>query len=222
MSRLGAVLFDVDGVLLDSLPAHLKICEDLSREYGLNLKIPSQPEFKEKVRGGTRISPMEYFFLAVGFGSESAKKADVRYKETFHATYKPAPFPRVHETLKALHDDGIRMGIVTSNVKANVVAALGGSIDCFHADCIFSKDRTGDVPKSKAIASAMKVLQVSPAETIYVGDQRPDWQAAKDAGVDFLGVAYGWGLSDEDKDIPIVGEVSEIYRYISGRADSVT
>ncbi len=70
---------------------------------------------------------MEYFFLAVGFGSESAKKADVRYKERFHATYKAAPFPHVHETLKALHDDGVRMGIVTSIIKANVVAALGGS-----------------------------------------------------------------------------------------------
>src|SRR5713226_1470789 len=215
MSKLRVVLFDVDGVLLDSLTPHLKICEDKSREYGLGLRIPSGPEFKEMVRTGTRISPMKYFFMAVGFPEEFAEKANRQYQEIFMRAYAPAPFPHVHSVLKALHDAGLKMGIVTSNVKANVVEALGESIRFFDSDCIYSKDDMAGASKSEAIATAMIKFQASPAETVYIGDQPADWEAAKAAGVNFLGIAYGWGISEEDKGFPIVREVSDIYLYIS-------
>lgn len=222
MSRLRVVLFDVDGVLLDSLTPHLKICEDKSKEYGLGLNIPNASKFKEMVRGGTRISPMNYFFLAVGFPDKFAAKAHLQYQRIFMEAYAPAPFPCVHWTLNALHDAGFQMGIVTSNFRANIVAALGNSIDFFHPECIYSKDNLAGASKSEALASAMTKLKASRTETIYVGDQPADWEAAKAAGVNFLGVTYGWGISDEDKDFPTAGEVSEIYRYISERANCAT
>jgi len=222
MSSLRLVLFDVDGVLLDSLTPHLRICEDKSREYGLGLKIPSASQFKEMVRMGIRISPMNYFFLAVGFPEDLAAKAYLEYQRIFMDAYAPAPFPSVHWMLKSLHDAGFQMGIVTSNFRANVVKALGSSIEFFHPDCIYSKDSIPGASKAEAIASAMAKLKVSPKETIFVGDQPADWEAAKSAGVNFLGVTYGWGISAEDKEFPTVGEVSEIYRYISQRAVCTT
>ncbi len=222
MTVLKAALFDVDGVLLDSLTPHLRICEDKNKEYGLGLRIPSATAFKEIVRRGTRISPMKYFFLAVGFPDEFAEKADLQYQEIFMRAYAPAPFPNVHQTLQALHDCGVRMGIVTSNVKSNVVGALGQSIAFFRPDCIFTKDNIGSTPKSEALVFAMTNLRVNPAETVYVGDQPADWQAAKVARTNFLGVAYGWGISDQDRNFPVVGNVSDIHRYISQRADCAT
>ena len=219
MSKLRVVLFDVDGVLLDSLSPHLKICEDKSREYGLGLKIPNTSDFKKMVRRGTRISPMKYFFMAVGFPEEFAEKANQQYQKVFMQAYAPAPFPGVYEMLRGLHN-GRQLGIVTSNVRSNVVEALGLSVEFFRPDCIYSKDELAGVSKSQAIASAMRKCQGSPGETIYVGDQPADWDAANAAGVKFLGVAYGWGISKEDKDFPVVGEVREIYRYISDHANS--
>jgi phosphoglycolate phosphatase len=210
--KIKAALFDVDGVLLDSLTPHLKICEDKSQEYGLGLRIPSASEFKEMVRTGTRISPMKYFFLAVGFPDEFAERANFQYQQIFMKAYAPAPFPRLRPMLAALHDAGIRMGIVTSNVRANVVEALSGNISFFQPDCIFSKE--SGVSKSQAIKSAVRKLGSAPAETIYIGDQPADWQAAKDAGVNFLGVTYGWGFSEQDGGFPTVGDVPGISRYI--------
>lgn len=215
MSGLRVVLFDVDGVLLDSLTPHLKICEDKSKEYGLGLRIPDALEFKEMARSGTRISPMKFFFMAVGFPEEFAEKANRQYQEIFMRVYAPAPFPHVHSVLKALHEAGLKMGIVTSNVKANVVEALGESIGFFDPDCIYSKDNMAGPSKSEAIVAAMIRFQVSPAETVYIGDQLADWEAAKAAGVNFLGATYGWGISEDDKGFPVVREVSDIYRYIS-------
>ena len=213
MADLKAVLFDVDGVLLDSLAPHLKICEDLNREYGIGLRIPEAAEFRNMVRGGMKISPMEHFFSAVGFPERLARRANRRYQEIFMQCYAPAPFPGTREMLQALHGLCLQLGVVTSNVAANVVAALGPSMDFFQAECIFSKDNMG-ASKREAVIAAMSVLSSGPAETLYVGDQPADRQAALEAGVSFLGVSYGWGISKEDVGFPIVGDVTEIYPYI--------
>lgn len=222
MNRLRVALFDVDGVLLDSLTPHLRICEDKSREYGLNLTIPGPAEFKKLVRRGTKISPMEYFFLAVGFPKEYARKANEQYQRVFMTSYAPAPFPGVHETLRMLRDAGLQLGIVTSNVKANVVEALGESASLFAPNCIYSKENMGGMSKSQAITSALKTLQVDPNQAIYIGDQPADWEAAKSAHVSFLGVTYGWGISDTDTEFPVVRKVAEIGPYVTGLASSVT
>jgi phosphoglycolate phosphatase-like HAD superfamily hydrolase len=192
----------------------LRICEDKNVEYGLGLKIPTASEFKALVRSGVRVSPMEYFFEAVGFSKAFSKKANLQYQNIFMRDYPPVPFSGVHATLRALHDAGLVMGIVTSNVKTNVVTPLGESIDLFRSDCVYSKDTMASFSKADAIVSVLGKLEIDPDETIYVGDQYADWEAAQKACVNFLGVAYGWGISEEDLDFPVVETTSEICDYI--------
>ena len=66
-AKVKAAFFDVDGVLLDSLPEHLQMCRDKAAEFGLNLKMPSIDEFRNAVSRGLKVSPMQDFFVAVGF-----------------------------------------------------------------------------------------------------------------------------------------------------------
>ncbi|HTA23059.1 MAG TPA: HAD family hydrolase [Terriglobales bacterium] len=218
MNDLRAVLFDVDGVLLDSLTPHLKICEDKSREYGLNLKIPTPNQFKKMVRSGVKISPMKYFFIAVGFPNDLAEKANEQYQRVFMSDYAPTPFPGVHESLRALYDVGMHLGIVTSNVRRNVVAALGPSFHFFQPDCVYTKDDIDGVSKSEAIMRAMSHCRVDSRETIYVGDQPADFAAAQEASTGFLGVTYGWGISEEDTEFPIARSVCDISQYVLAHA----
>src|SRR5271165_5966085 len=222
MTHFRVALFDVDGVLLDSLGPHLKICEDKNEEYGLGLSIPGPDEFRKMVRGGVRISPMKYFFLAVGFPELYAEMADRQYEAIFTRDYKPAPFAGVPEMLRALHDAGMKMGTVTSNVRANVVDALGESVQFLDSKCIFCKDDSAQLSKSESIITAMAELQAQPAETVYVGDQPADRVAAESAGVQFLGVSYGWGISQDDNGFPIVSTVDAIRRYILSNGTAQT
>src|SRR6188768_1581635 len=101
MTSLAAV-FDVDGVLVESLPAHLEMCELMSREYGLGLTIPGLDEFRALVRRGVPISPMQKFFEAVGFPTERARQADAEYERSFATRFSPPPFEGIAEMIAQL------------------------------------------------------------------------------------------------------------------------
>ena len=214
MKKLSSVIFDVDGVLLDSLAPHLQICKDKSHEYGLGLSIPTVDDFRKIVRRGVRISPMKYFFEAVGFSSKDADRAFAQYKETFMRDYSPKPFPQIGDMLLKLTSAGLKLGIVTSNVRANVDAALGPNMHFFDPECIFTKEDMVSDSKIDALLFAAKKFNANIVEVIYVGDQLSDCMAAKEARVNFLGVTYGWGISKEDKSVPTVNKVMDIAKYI--------
>ena len=62
-----AIVFDVDGVLVDSLSAHLRMCRDLVEKFSLDIVVPSEEEFRQIVQSGASISPMRDFFMTIGF-----------------------------------------------------------------------------------------------------------------------------------------------------------
>lgn len=202
-------LFDADGVLLDSLAPHLQICADKSRELGLGLTIPTPAALKEMVRRNVRISPMRYFFTAVGFPEDAARRADADYQATFARDYPSPVYTGVDAALSALRRAGFALGIVTANVHSNVMAALGPCAAYFREDCIFAKD-TGPASKSDAIAAALSRCGITHERTIYVGDQPADLDAAQAAGVRFVAAAYGWGFAPHGNPFPTVCDVSEL------------
>jgi phosphoglycolate phosphatase-like HAD superfamily hydrolase len=207
------VLLDVDGVLLDSLGPHLKICEDKRREYGLQLTIPTQDQFRRMVRGGVKISPMYHLFLAVGFPRELALKADDEYQRIFATNYAPRPFPGINEVLEELYFAGVTLGLVTSNVEANIVKPLASSMAFFRQDCVLTKDPSSEFSKQDAIELAVARCKTEKGRTTYVGDQPGDFRAAAAAGVHFLGASYGWGISGDEVEFESVTSPAGIGRH---------
>ena len=144
MSRhLQAVFFDVDGVLIDSLPHHLQICHDKAKEFAKDKKfkldrtIPSEDEFRRMVSGGETVSPMQSFFQVVGFPEEYLDRAVDDYEREFMDRYHPEPFPGVEDMLRAVRGEGRILGIATSNTRENVIPALGESMKLFEESCLF-------------------------------------------------------------------------------------
>ena len=212
--RPRVVFFDVDGVLLDSLAMHLKICEDLSRENCLGLKIPTPDEFKKLARTGVRISPMKSFFRALGFSEPDAERANRYYEAHFMEKYPAAPFPFVEDVLRNLDGAGMALGIVTSNIRANVQKALGRSWGFFDPRLLYTYDHIEGLTKAQALTAGVRQLGIAPEDAIFVGDQITDRDAAAEAGVHFLGVTYGWGISREDKEFDTVHDPRELAVYL--------
>jgi len=221
-------MFDVDGVLVDSLERHLQYCREKSREYGLGLEIPDAATLKGRVvREGLAVSPMERFFQAVGFPDDLAERANGDYRREFMSKHRPPPFEGVDRMLASLAEKGLHLGLVTSNTLANVRPSLAGAMRHFDPRCLFARDDSSSPEKPEALARALLILGIAPASLIYVGDQLPDFRAATEAGVGFLGVTYGWGIDRTNAAFPAVDSVPEIASSIlaapaAGAAGRVT
>ena len=106
---------------------------------------------------------------------------------------------------------------MTSNTRANVTPALGNSMKYFDPRCLFFFDRY-PMPKAKpwCLLEGARLLGVEPRECVYVGDQPSDASAAIEAGVSFLGVTFGWGISEEDTQYVLAKSVLEIADKLIG------
>ena len=212
MTVQGAVFFDVDGVLLDSLPQHLAYCSQKAKQYGLlDVRVPSVHEFKRRVAAGTRVSPMINFFLAVGFPRELAERADHDYRHEFAQEFPSKPFPGIGEMLKRLRAAGFSLGLVTANVRENVEPPLSDYMAYFDPRCLFYfKRSTLYSDKQAHLREGARILRLQPSWCTFVGDQPADAAAAQSAQFRFIGVSYGWGFLESADSDRIVNTVSEI------------
>jgi phosphoglycolate phosphatase len=90
--------------------------------------------------------------------------------------------------LKSLADAGTKFAVVSSNSRANVARVIGPELLplFLHLDC--GAALFGKAAKLRAM---VRRADVSIAETIYLGDEVRDAEAARGAGVDFGAVAWG-------------------------------
>lgn len=217
MRDLSVVVFDVDGVLLDSLEAHLQVCRDEASKLNLSIVIPGAGEFRRLVANGAVISPMVEFFHTVGFPERLAELADEHYRQEFARKYLVRPFAGVAEMLSQVVAMGMRLGIATSNTRAIVSSALGDLMRFFDARCIYADDDAQRVSKAQALLECARNCGVKPEAVLYVGDQPRDFAAAQAAHAQFLGVTYGWGITSDEARFALVHSPGEIATYIQAR-----
>jgi phosphoglycolate phosphatase len=189
-----AVFFDVDGVLLDSLQHHLDFGAEKAAQYGLSLVMPSIDAFRIRVAGGLEVSPMEQFFRAVGFPPELAARGAREYLDEFSELHRPQPFAGVEAMLDRLVAAGRTLGLVTSNSRHNVEVGLAGCLARFDRRCLFFFEPKRGIDKAACLREGAARLALAGAACTYVGDQPADIRAAREAGWQFLGVTYGWGI----------------------------
>ena len=214
---LKAVFFDVDGVLLDTLPAHIQVCVDLAEMETLDLSIPTADEFKNKIiRTGREIAPMRRFFEAVGFEGDALDRAEEWYNDYFSRDYDLPYFDGVKRMLAEMAKT-LLLGIVTSNVRKNIEKPLVGSLEHFMPGCVFTEDMGLSKPAALVLGAAY--LGLTTEEVLFVGDQKRDREAAETVGAPFLGVTYGWQFKAGDEGLDLVKGPDEILAHIQSKND---
>jgi phosphoglycolate phosphatase len=183
-TALSNFLFDFDGTLADSLSAIVAITNRLAPEFGFR---PTPLAEVEALKGLTARQLIRY--SGIPLLKIPALLRRVR-SELSQQGGDIAPCPGVPEVIRRLHAQHHTLAVVTSNAPATVEAFLAAQ-QLTH--CFLSVDGGGTLfRKGKLIVRCLEKHSLTPADTVYVGDEIRDIDAARFAGVRPLSVTWGF------------------------------
>lgn len=109
-----------------------------------------------------------------------------------YMTAKTRPYPGVIDTLKALHGQGIKLGIISNKFASRIRESLEewGVANLFSV-LIGAADVTRHKPEPEPIYLALEHLGLSRTDVLYVGDSLVDAETAENANVNFCAVTTG-------------------------------
>ena len=187
-----AILFDLDGTLLDTLEDMADALNRTMDHFALPRR--SLREVRSFVGNGAR----RLVELATGAEGERLEEILAVYKEDYDRNYlvKTAPYPGIMALLDRLHMEGCLIGIV-SNKPDSTVQSLSDALFQGKADIsVGEKAGIRRKPAPDTVLAAMEALGVAKAETVYVGDSEVDVMTARAAVVPCISVT--WGFRDRD------------------------
>lgn len=193
---LRAVLFDLDGTLLDTAPDMVGALNALRREE-LLAPMPYDSIRSAVSHGAARV-------VKAGFpdaSPESLTKLQQRFLEIYRGALSRETrlFPGMDQVLDALSSWRIKSGIVT-NKAAWLTEPLLKELGLWERfACVVSGDTLAErKPHPLPLLHAAALAEASPSECIYVGDAERDVQAAHAAAMPALVANYGYLRADED------------------------
>lgn len=221
-SAIKCVLFDLDGTLIDSVPAYFRLLEEILRTVGL--PPVSRAVFTEFMTNGLDV-------LGKMIPPDLAHRRDELIKECiavgrslsgemFRQNVKV--FPGVKPFIDLLRSRDLPMGVVTSTHTAFIERKMiplrrEGVADAF-SEIIAIEDAPRKKPAPDPLLVCAQRLGVDPKDCIYVGDSCVDIQAGKAAGMMTAAVLTGLDSREAlEKEEPglMVNGVADLYDYFT-------
>jgi len=198
-----ALLFDLDGTLLDSFPVHFAAYQATFARFGVHL---TEEHFL-----ATYSPNWLQTYETLGLPRQLWEQADEYWLETARQL-QPAPFPGVVEALGRLWE-AFPLGIVTSGSKERVLRDLEGSaIGEFFQALVTGDDVGQPKPSPEGMHLALAALGARPDEAVYIGDTLLDLETAQAAGVRFLGIPSRFASLKPDTPCMQVGAFTDLPR----------
>ena len=194
LNDIRAVILDWDGTVVDSVPYKIAQNYDLAHEFGNNLSIDdvrrewnaSQgfPDLLERLTGSTDLAAV----------------MEVVKRDYDNPAYAKREFAFAKAALQTIGRMGLELGVITNATREILTLdanSLQLNLDHFFDftqavdECPFKK------PDARVFDPAKKYFKVTSAHMLYVGDEMKDYEAAKNAGAQFIGVTTGMTTAEE-------------------------
>ena len=186
-----AVLFDLDGTLIDTAPDFIRCLNQLRQQHGMPA-LPAE-QIRRSVSNGARA------MIRVGFGLEPEHEGYPEKHTAFLDLYElgvaveTTLFPGMDVLLSSLESRGIPWGIVT-NKPARFAVPLIEALDLAQrCAALICPDHVAErKPHPESLLLACRQIQVEPIKSVYVGDHERDIEAGRNAGMHTIAVRYGY------------------------------
>lgn len=218
---LKAVLFDLDGTLIDTAADFIRIIQLMCHEKGC--EIVDAQQIRSQVSEGARaMVKLVYPELDV------QDEVFLQHRQAFLDRYgadiavDTALFAEMDDLLKDLERHHIPWGIVTNKPRGlseSLLAALHLTERC--AVLVCPDDVTYTKPHAEPMLLAAKQLGIAPEEIIYIGDHPRDIDAGKNAQMPTVLAAYGYLPPESTNDLAawnadyIVQDVAQLHQLIT-------
>ncbi|MEZ5561862.1 MAG: HAD-IA family hydrolase [Gammaproteobacteria bacterium] len=193
-----AVLFDLDGTLLDTAPDMVAALNELCR-------LRAAPELPwETARA--QVSNGTLGLLRVAFpGQDPAQQPELQqqFGELYSARLvsKTRLFPDMEALLTRLEQQRIHWGVVTNKPRRFTEPLLAALGLLERSACTVSGDTLPErKPHPRPILYALEQIATLPEHSIYVGDARRDIESGRAAGTATIAVRYGYIEHGQDPD----------------------
>lgn len=214
-----AVLFDLDGTLIDSAPDLAAAADKMRLDRGL----PSLTYEKYRPMAGAGARGM----LGVAFDMTPEHHNFIAWREEFFYNYemcltqRTKAFVGIEDLLATLHLRGLPWGIVT-NKSMRFTDALVRQIPVLHsAAVVISGDTTAHAkPHPEPMFEASRRLKIAPQHCVYIGDDKRDIEAGQAAGMASLAATWGYMGSHDVKSWNADAALSEpdsVLEWLDGR-----
>jgi phosphoglycolate phosphatase len=191
-----AVIFDLDGTLVDAYPGIHQSLNEMLRE--LQLPEIDLETVKRRVGRGT-VNLMQQ-----SVPPEMVDRALRLFRKSYDNTHLTGSFllPDVREILDALHKGNLSLGIASNkppDFTRNILKHL--EIEEYFCCCSGPEGQIQPKPHPSMLQDMMRKMGVTETETLYVGDMTLDSETAKNAGVRLALIATGGHSKEELREI---------------------
>ena len=193
-----SVLFDMDGVLIDSRASMRFAWDNVNTCFGLGIQFESflahigKPF--ENILSELNISPGHHQSIKKEYGRIVSLNTDMIN------VYRSIPF-----LLKSLKSQSIKVGVVTSKEYWRADRII--DYYCLPIDVLICPEHTDEgKPSGEPLLKALELLESNKESSLYIGDMSSDHKSAINAGVDYGHAAWGYGS-------PLQGLTPIIFSY---------
>lgn len=205
-----AVLFDLDGTLVDSVSLILESFRHALKQMGISAQ-------EKEILATIGLPLKEVCLRFAGDRQEEMFKCYVEFQDAIHDDYVKE-YAGTTALFGLLKEKGYKIGIVTSKRRAIAIRGLSVvGLEGFIEVIVAFEDTMSHKPDPEPVRKALGVLGASPTKTLFVGDSPFDIRCGKNAGVYTAGVTWGVSteeqLTEEHPDV-IINEWGELNKYL--------
>ena len=211
-----AVLFDMDGTVLDTLEDLAAAVNACFRHFG----VPEVSRDLVRAKLGNGAVYLIHACVPEGMDEERIRELIAWYKPYYdaHCRIETRPYPGIPELMAELKAKGVKQAIISNKPDPAVQELAAEFFPGLLETAVGESERVRRKPDPDAVLAAVERMGLQKEDCVYIGDTEVDLATARNAGMDVIAVS--WGFRSEEHlraagAVRIANSVGELGKMLS-------